>query len=80
MGEEAGGEGDGVVGCHSGCGGVGFGESGPTVDISGEVGGAPAVESDGATFGVGSSCVEGETWASDPRIHSSAFRSFVRSL
>ena len=46
MGEEAGGEGDGVVGCHSGCVGVGSGESGPSVDVSGEVGGAPAVESD----------------------------------
>ena len=64
MGEEAGGEGDGVVGCHSGCVGVGFGEPGPSVDISGEVGGAPVAESDGVTFGVGSSCVDCGIWVS----------------
>ena len=63
---EAGGGGGGVVVCRSECTGIGSGESGPSVDISGKVGGAPAVESDGATFGVGSSgVVKVDLW---PRI------------
>lgn len=77
---EAGDEGDGVVVWPSDCARVGSVESGPSVDISGEVGDAPVLESDGVTFGVGSSGDEVGSLDSDPLIHSCAFRSFVRSL
>ena len=73
----AGDEGDGVVVWPSDCARVGSGESGPSVDISGEVDDAPVLESDRVTFGVGSSGDEVGSLDSDPRIPSGAFRSYV---